>query len=44
MYTYFIGVDVSKDTLDIAVVSPMNALLYERWIANKKLAIAYFFK
>ena len=44
MHTHFIGVDVSKDTLGIAVVSPTNALLHERRIANKKTAIVSFFK
>ena len=44
MYTHFIGVDVSKDTLDIAVVSPANVLLHERRIANKKTVIVAFFK
>ena len=44
MYTHFIGVDISKDTLDIAVVSPDNALLYERRIENKKAVIVAFFK
>lgn len=44
MYTYFIGVDISKDTLDIAVVSPQQVLLYEQRIANKKPAILAFFK
>lgn len=44
MYRYFIGVDISKDTLDIAVVSPANALLHEQRIANKKTAIVAFFK
>ena len=43
MYTYFIGVDVRKDTLDIVVVSPANALLHERRIANKKTVIVAFF-
>ncbi|RZK17921.1 MAG: IS110 family transposase [Hymenobacter sp.] len=44
MYTHFIGVDISKDTLDIAVVSPQQVLLYEERIANKKSAIISFFK
>lgn len=44
MYTHFLGVDVSKDTLDIAVVSPTNVLLHEQRIANKKSAIVSFFK
>lgn len=44
MYTHFLGVDVSKDTLDIALVSPANALLHEQRIANKKTAIVAFFK
>lgn len=44
MYTHFLGVDISKDTLDIAVVSPANGLLYERQIANKKAAIVAFVK
>lgn len=44
MYTHFIGVDISKDTLDIAIVSPTNALLHEQRIANKKTAIVAFFK
>ena len=44
MYTHFIGVDVSKDTLDIALVSPTNVLLYTQRIANKKTAIVAFFK
>ena len=44
MYTHFIGVDISKDTLDIARVSPHNTLLYEKRIANKKTAILAFFK
>lgn len=44
MYTYFIGVDISKDTLDIALVSPHNALVYEEQIQNKKTAIIAFFK
>ena len=39
MYTHFIGVDISKDTLNIALVSPHNTLLYEKRIANKKTAI-----
>ena len=43
MYTHFIGVDVSKDTLDIALVSPTNVLLHEQRIANKKTAIVVFF-
>lgn len=42
MYTHFLGVDVSKDTLDIAVVSPAGGLRYERQIANKKAAIVAF--
>ena len=42
MYTHFLGVDISKDTLDFAVVSPANAVLYERRIANKKPAILAF--
>ena len=44
MYTHFLGVDISKDTLDIAIVSPANGLLYERQIANKKAAIIAFVK
>ena len=44
MYTHFIGVDVSKDTLDIALVSPTNVLLHAQRIANKKSAIVDFFK
>ena len=44
MYTHFLGVDISKDTLDIAVVSPTNERLHEQRIANKKPAIAAFFK
>ena len=44
MYTHFIGVDVSKDTLDIALVSPTKALLHEQRIANKKTAIVAFCK
>lgn len=44
MYTHFLGVDVSKDTLDIAVVSPATGLLYERQIANKQAAILAFVK
>lgn len=44
MYPHFIGVDISKDTLDIAVVSPQQVLLYEERIANKKSAILSFFK
>ncbi|MGI4737448.1 MAG: IS110 family transposase, partial [Janthinobacterium lividum] len=44
MYTHFIGVDISKDTLDIALVSPQNALLHEQRIENKKSAIGNFFK
>lgn len=44
MYTHFLGVDVSKDTLDIAVVSPTNERLYERQIANKQAAILAFVK
>ena len=44
MYTHFVGVDISKDTLDIAVVSPANAPLHEQRIANKPAAILAFFK
>lgn len=44
MYTHFIGIDVSKDTLDIALVSPTNGLLHEQRIANKKTVIVAFFK
>jgi transposase len=44
MYTHFLGVDISKDTLDIALVSPHNTLLYEKRIANKQAAILSFFK
>lgn len=44
MYPPFIGVDISKDTLDIAVVSPQQVLLYEERIANKQSAIVAFFK
>lgn len=44
MYTHFFGVDISKDTLDIALVSPHNTLRYEKRIANKKTAILAFFK
>jgi transposase len=44
MYTHFFGVDISKDTLDIALVSPHHTLLYEKRIANKKTAILAFFK
>ncbi|MGI4872154.1 MAG: IS110 family transposase [Janthinobacterium lividum] len=44
MYTHFIGVDSSKDTLDIALVSPRNALLYEERIANKRTATVAFFR
>ena len=44
MYTHFVGVDISKDTLDIALVSPQHALLHEARIANKKTSIVSFFK
>jgi transposase len=44
MYTHFVGVDLSKDTLDIAVVSPDNGRLYARQIENKKTVIVAFFK
>lgn len=44
MYTHSIGVDINKDTLDIALVSPHNALLHEQRIENKKAAIEKFFK
>ena len=44
MYTHFIGVDISKDTLDIALVSPQQVLLHEQRIANKQTAIVAFFK
>lgn len=30
MYTHSIGVDINKDTLDIALVSPHNVLLHEQ--------------
>ena len=42
MYTHFLGVDVRKDTLDIALVSPTNVLLHAQRIANKKTAIVAF--
>ena len=44
MYTHFVGVDISKDTLDIAVVSPANMLLYERQLENKQPVVVAFFK
>ena len=44
MYTHFLGVDISKDTLDFAVVSPTNGLLYEHRIANKETTIIAFVK
>jgi len=39
MYTYFIGVDISKDTLDIALVLSHNTLLDEKQIAAQPLLV-----
>lgn len=43
-YAHFIGVDVSKDTLDVAVATPDTRVVYERQIQNKQAAIVAFFK
>jgi len=43
MFNYFIGVDVSKSTLDLALIKD-GELLLEEQIANKVSAIRTFFK
>lgn len=43
LFTHFVGVDVSKDTLDFAVVAT-NKVLFHQQVSNDKKGITQFLK
>jgi transposase len=44
MYTHFLGLDVSKDTLDVALLSPQCQVLAQAQLANTPSALAQWLK
>ncbi|MFC6226163.1 IS110 family transposase [Hymenobacter artigasi] len=44
MYTHFLGLDVSKDTLDVALLSPQCQVLAQAQLANTPSALSQWLK